>query len=513
MIVGGGPTGVEVAGALAEMIKTTIAVEYHDLPPDAAKVHVVNHGHELLAMFADKAHTYTAKVLTDDGVDLLLGTGVTEVGPGHVTLSDGSMIKTHCLVWGGGLKAAPIAGSSGLTPGKGGRIDVGPDMSVEGFPGVYVVGDIANIPDTKQEGKTHPQLGSVAMQSGAQAGKNIRAAIDGKPGKPFHYLDKGTMAMIGRGAAIASVHGVGAPREARLRGLARRSRRPDVRRPEPRRCVRCVGRRLLRQDARGAVARSQRGGPDRLGRGRLGGRRGSHAGWRSIARGLGMSGTDYDVIIIGSGAGGGTLAGHLAPSGKRILIVERGDWLPREIENWDADEVFVKNRYVSKETWYDEKGKAFQPGIHYYVGGQTKFYGAALYRLRKEDFGELRHHDGISPAWPISYDEMEPYYTKAEELYEVHGNHAEDPTEPRASRAYPFPAVTHEPRIQQLSDDLERAGYHPFHAPCGIRLLEGDKPNSVCIRCRDLRRLPVAGPGQSPMPRSSGSGRRSSTPT
>ena len=195
------------------------------------------------------------------------------------------------------------------------------------------------------------------------------------------------------------------------------------------------------------------------------------------------SNTDYDVIIIGSGAGGGTLAGHLAPSGKRILILERGDWLPREIENWDADEVFVKNRYVSKDTWYDDRGKGFQPGIHYYVGGQTKFYGAALYRLRKEDFGELRHHDGISPAWPVPYEDFEPYYTKAEELYEVHGNHAEDPTEPRASRAYPFPAVTHEPRIQQLSDDLERAGYHPFHAPCGIRLLEGDKPNSVCIRC------------------------------
>jgi choline dehydrogenase-like flavoprotein len=210
-----------------------------------------------------------------------------------------------------------------------------------------------------------------------------------------------------------------------------------------------------------------------------------------------MTERDFDVIIIGSGAGGGTLAGHLAPSGKRILILERGDWLPREIENWDADEVFVKNRYVSKETWYDEKGKAFQPGIHYYVGGQTKFYGAALYRLRKEDFGELRHHDGISPAWPISYDDLEPYYTKAEELYEVHGNHAEDPTEPRASRAYPFPAVSHEPRIQQLSDDLERAGYHPFHAPCGIRLLENDMPNSVCIRCQTCDGFPSLVMGKS----------------
>jgi len=110
-----------------------------------------------------------------------------------------------------------------------------------------------------------------------------------------------------------------------------------------------------------------------------------------------MDRNDFDVIIVGSGAGGGTLAGHLAPSGKRILILERGGWLPRELENWDAGEVFVDNRYVSKETWYDERGKAFQPGIHYYVGGQTKFYGAALYRLRREDFGV--------PMAIFSYDE------------------------------------------------------------------------------------------------------------
>ncbi len=196
-----------------------------------------------------------------------------------------------------------------------------------------------------------------------------------------------------------------------------------------------------------------------------------------------MSANDFDVIIIGSGAGGGTLARHLAPSGKKVLLLERGGWLPREIENWDADEVFVKNRYVSADTWYDDKGKGFQPGIHYYVGGQTKFYGAALYRLRREDFGELRHHDGVSPAWPITYDELEPYYTKAEQLYEVHGARGEDPTDPSASAPYPFPAITHEPRIQQLSDDLARAGYHPFHAPCGIRLLENDMVNSPCIRC------------------------------
>jgi choline dehydrogenase-like flavoprotein len=113
--------------------------------------------------------------------------------------------------------------------------------------------------------------------------------------------------------------------------------------------------------------------------------------------------SDYDVIIIGSGAGGGTLARRLAPSGKRVLLLERGDWLAREPQNWDAHAVFVDNRYVSPDTWYDEHGKGFQPQVHYFVGGATKLYGAALYRLRAEDFGELRHHDGISPAWPIDY--------------------------------------------------------------------------------------------------------------
>jgi choline dehydrogenase-like flavoprotein len=191
----------------------------------------------------------------------------------------------------------------------------------------------------------------------------------------------------------------------------------------------------------------------------------------------------YDVIVIGSGAGGGTLVHRLAPSGKRILLLERGDWLPREPQNWLAHEVFVDNRYVSPDTWYDGDGKPFQPQVHYFVGGATKLYGAALYRLRKEDFGELRHRDGISPAWPISYDEMEPYYTEAERIYRVHGARGEDPTEPPAGAPYPFPAVSHEPRIQQLADDLAAAGHQPFHAPCGVMLDERNMPYSACVRC------------------------------
>jgi choline dehydrogenase-like flavoprotein len=200
--------------------------------------------------------------------------------------------------------------------------------------------------------------------------------------------------------------------------------------------------------------------------------------------------SDYDVIVIGSGAGGGTLVHKLAPSGKSILLLERGDWLPREPSNWSAHDVFVDNRYVSDDTWYDDGDKAFQPQIHYFVGGATKLYGAALYRLRAEDFGELHHHDGVSPAWPISYSELEPYYTEAEQLYEVHGARGEDPTEPPASAPYPFPAVSHEPRIQQLSDDLAALGLHPFHAPCGIRLNEQNMPYSVCVRCQDCDGFP-----------------------
>ena len=129
----------------------------------------------------------------------------------------------------------------------------------------------------------------------------------------------------------------------------------------------------------------------------------------------------YDVIIIGSGAGGGTLAYRLAPSGKRVLILERGEYLNREKENWDSNEVFVKGRYNNAENWLDGKGKEFQPGKHYFVGGNTKFYGAVLLRMRREDFGELQHHGGVSPAWPLGYDDFEPYYTEAEQLYQVHG--------------------------------------------------------------------------------------------
>ncbi len=191
----------------------------------------------------------------------------------------------------------------------------------------------------------------------------------------------------------------------------------------------------------------------------------------------------FDVVIVGTGAGGGTLAHTLAPSGKRILLLERGDYLPREMENWDPGPVSVDGRYISADTWHDADGRAFQPQVHYFVGGATKLYGAALYRLRPQDFDELKHVDGVSPAWPLSYDDFEPYYTKAEWLYQVHGEHGADPTEGAWSKQYPWPAVSHEPRIQQLVDDMRAGGYHPFPAPCGILLDEAERARSTCIRC------------------------------
>lgn len=196
-----------------------------------------------------------------------------------------------------------------------------------------------------------------------------------------------------------------------------------------------------------------------------------------------MSMNHYDFIIIGSGAGGGTLALRLAPSGKRILILERGDYLQREKENWCPTEVFGSNRYVSKDTWYDADGTSFQPGVHYFVGGATKMFGAAMFRLRQEDFAAHRTADGLTPDWPIRYEDLEPYYTQAEHLYHVHGLRGDDPTDPPASTPYAYPPVSHEPRIQEMADGLRRAGYRPAYAPTAIMLTEADRPYSLCIRC------------------------------
>jgi len=191
----------------------------------------------------------------------------------------------------------------------------------------------------------------------------------------------------------------------------------------------------------------------------------------------------YDVIIIGTGAGGGTLLHALSPTGKRILVLERGGFVPRERENWDTKEVNLEARYNTKEVWHDVEGRPLHPHTNYFVGGNTKFYGAALFRLRREDFGEIKHWGGVSPAWPIAYGELEPYYLAAERLYHVHGERGADPTDPPASGPYAHPPVSHEPRIQQLHDDWARLGHRPFHVPLGIMLDEQQRWKSPCIRC------------------------------
>jgi choline dehydrogenase-like flavoprotein len=176
------------------------------------------------------------------------------------------------------------------------------------------------------------------------------------------------------------------------------------------------------------------------------------------------------------------LVHKLAPSGKKILVLERGDFVKRGLENWNSRKVNVEGHYNTKEVWYDKDDKPLHPHTNYNVGGNTKFYGAALFRMRKEDFGELQHYDGTSPAWAIDYDELEPYYRQAEQMYHVHGTRGEDPTEPWASSEFPHEAVSHEPRIQQLAEDFAALGCQPFHVPLGIQLKENDA-RSKCIRC------------------------------
>ena len=191
----------------------------------------------------------------------------------------------------------------------------------------------------------------------------------------------------------------------------------------------------------------------------------------------------YDIIIIGTGAGGGTLLYKLKDTGKRILVLERGGYLPQEKANWSSKEVFQDERYHTKEVWKTKQGKDLHPGTGYWVGGNTKVYGAALFRLRERDFEVIRHEGGVSPEWPLKYVDYEPYYTAAEKLYSVHGKMGIDPTEPFRTEDYAYPPVSHEPRIQELHDGLVKDGHQPFNLPIAIKLNEADRLNSKCIRC------------------------------
>jgi choline dehydrogenase-like flavoprotein len=192
-----------------------------------------------------------------------------------------------------------------------------------------------------------------------------------------------------------------------------------------------------------------------------------------------MADESYDVVIVGSGVGGGAVALSLAGSGARILILERGERLPREPQNWDPEAVFVEQRYRTADLWYDGAGNAFRPGQFYCVGGHTKLYGTAMFRFRERDFDGVSHEDGDSRPWPVRYRELEPWYAKAEQLFGVHGQAGDDPTEPPRSTPYPFGPIPHEPVIAEVFARMRARGLHPAHMPAAIDL----HPGGACVRC------------------------------
>jgi choline dehydrogenase-like flavoprotein len=205
----------------------------------------------------------------------------------------------------------------------------------------------------------------------------------------------------------------------------------------------------------------------------------------------------YDVVVIGSGAGGATLAQRLAATGKSILILERGERLPVEPQNWSPKEVFLRHRYKANEQWLDRKGRSFQPNIHYWVGGNTIFYGAALYRFRKRDFERTIHHGGkVSPAWPISYDDLAPYYTEAETLWTVHGKRGADPTDDADAPPYPHAPMFHDPEIAALKSRLTLQGLRPFEMPIGADRNDMARHDSPCVRCRTCGGFPCLREGK-----------------
>jgi choline dehydrogenase-like flavoprotein len=194
----------------------------------------------------------------------------------------------------------------------------------------------------------------------------------------------------------------------------------------------------------------------------------------------------FDIVIIGSGAGGGTMAHALSDTSARILIVERGDFVPQEAENWDPEAVWRLLRYQTKERWIDGRGQEFRPYTHYNVGGNTKFWGSVLYRLRREDFHALQHMDGVSPAWPIDYETLAPYYDRAERLYHVRGLHGIDPTEP-PRQPFPFDHIPHAEGMETIVGRLQELGLHPFPLPLGIQ-----RPGDVdgCVLCNTCNSFP-----------------------
>ena len=199
----------------------------------------------------------------------------------------------------------------------------------------------------------------------------------------------------------------------------------------------------------------------------------------------------YDIVIVGSGMGGATLAYALKDRGASVLLVERGGFLPQEPRNWDPDAVFGRKVYKNAEQWLDRDGVGFDPGTYYYVGGNTKLYGASLVRFRREDFERTEHADGISPAWPFDYEGLAPYYQQAEQLYNVHGDHTDDPTLVR-DEPFPYPALEHEPEVARVAEAIRAKGFTPSHLALGVDLRDGGPMHPL----PHLRRLPVPAAGE-----------------
>ena len=379
VIVGAGPTGVETAGAFADLVNKVMPHAFRDLASSAAASTSSTTGMSCWRAFSEKAHDYAATSSQHNGVHAPAGHRRRPRSPAdRVVLSDGTEILTRIVVWAGGIQRGGAAGKTGLPQGRGGRLAAEPDLTVEGFPRRLRHRRHRQHPRRRRPGL--PQLGPWPCRPGGGRRTTSSPTTPARPRKPFHYKDKGIMAMIGDNAAIAEVgahhhelHGTMA-----FAAWLGRARLAPERHPPARRRLRRLGVGLLRHEPPRRSIIVDPHAP-------------ASTGATTTPRQRAIDVTEhYDVIIIGSGAGGGTLAHTLAPSGKRILLLERGDFLPREMDNWDPERGLRRGRYISQDTWYDADGKPFQPQVHYYVGGATKLYGAALYRLRPQDFGELQ---------------------------------------------------------------------------------------------------------------------------
>ena len=463
--------------------------------PRPGQVTLVDRGQTVLSAFSHRSHKYAHKRLTHEGAVLRLETGVKAVHAHGVDLTDGTTLHTPTVVWGGGESAAPVVTGSGLATGRGGRLEVEPDLTLPGHPQAYAVGDVANIPAAG--GGTLPQLGSVAQQSGRWAADNILRGLRGQERAPFQYKDKGIMAMIGRNAAVAEVG----------------RHRHQVEGPVAFAAWLGVHAMLL-SGAHSKTNAFLSWGWDYFDRDHAAIVEGSSTPKR-IAWGdedsdkptirvepasrpppepthLRSPTMDdhYDVIIVGSGAGGHARSSARAlgkapahPRARRLAASRAGEL--------DAEAVFVDNRYVSPDRWYDGDGKAFQPQVHYNVGGATKFYGAALYALRERISASSSTTTAFLPPGPSATTSWSRTTRRRRSC--TRSTVLVGRTRPsRQPRPYPFPPVSHEPRIQKLFDDMVAVGLHPFHSPCGVLLDEVTRRSAPASAARRVTGPPVS---------------------